>query len=118
MNTPFRALVLTATLLAAVSAQSPEPKPAFPGQTDAPRPAKPSAPFATQTIAGGLTGAWAIAFLPDGNLLVTQNVGTMRIVRPDGGGSAPIRGGVGVYEPRPSRNDHARNNGDGYRACH
>src|SRR4030095_12656714 len=83
-------------LLATVGAQSPEPKPAFPGQTDAPRPAKPSPPFATQTIAGGLTGAWAIAFLPDGNLLVTQNAGTMRIVRPDGVISAPLNGVPGV----------------------
>jgi glucose/arabinose dehydrogenase len=87
---------LAAALLSTVAAQSPEPKPAFPGQTDAPRPAKPSAPFATRTIAGGLTGAWAIAFLPDGNLLVTQNVGTMRIVRPDGVVSAPIAGVPGV----------------------
>ena len=75
---------LSVTLFATVGAQSPEPKPAFQGQTDAPRPAKPSAPFNVQTIATGLTGAWAIAFLPDGNFLVTQNAGTMRIVRPDG----------------------------------
>ena len=44
----------------------------------------------------GLTGAWAIAFLPDGNLLVTQNAGTMRIVRPDGVVSAPLAGVPGV----------------------
>ena len=75
---------LVVASLATVSAQSPEPKPAFAGQTDAPKPAKPSAPFTTQTIATGLTGAWAIAFLPDGNILVTQNSGTMRIVRPEG----------------------------------
>ncbi len=53
-------------------------------------------PFNTQTIAGGLTGAWAIAFLPDGNFLVTQNAGTMRIVRPDGVVSAPLAGVPGV----------------------
>jgi glucose/arabinose dehydrogenase len=92
----FALAVLAAAVVSTVTAQSPEPKPAFPGQTDAPRPAKPSAPFTTQTIAGGLTGAWAIAFLPDGNLLVTQNVGTMRIVRPDGVVSAPIAGVPGV----------------------
>jgi glucose/arabinose dehydrogenase len=45
-----------------------------------------------ETIATGLTGAWAVAFLPDGNFLVTQNAGTMRIVRPDGVVSAPIAG--------------------------
>ena len=88
--------ILSGTFLAAVAAQSPEPKPAFAGQTDAPKPAKPSSPFTTQTIATGLTGAWAIAFLPDGNLLVTQNAGTMRIVRPDGVVSAPLAGVPGV----------------------
>jgi aldose sugar dehydrogenase len=75
-----------------VGAQQPEPKPAFAGQTDAPPPAKPSAPVNVQTVATGLTGAWAIAFLPDGNFLITQNAGTMRIVRPDGVVSAPIAG--------------------------
>src|SRR5262245_5274685 len=87
---PFFVLALTAWV--SVAAQSPKPKPAFPGQTEAPPPQKPSAPFAVETIAGGLTGAWSLAFLPDGNFLVTQNVGTMRIVRPDGVVSAPIDG--------------------------
>ena len=97
MNKPLSvSAALVAALFSTVAAQSPEPKPAFPGQTDAPRPAKPSAPITTRTIAGGLTGAWAIAFLPDGNLLVTQNVGTMRIVRPNGVVSAPIAGVPGV----------------------
>jgi glucose/arabinose dehydrogenase len=82
------AAALTITLVA----QQPEPKPAFAGQTDAPPPGKPSAPVNVQTIATGLTGAWAVAFLPDGNFLVTQNAGTMRIVRPDGVVSAPIAG--------------------------
>jgi glucose/arabinose dehydrogenase len=90
------AAIIVATLAASTAAQSPEPKPAFAGQTDAPKPAKPSAPFATQTIATGLTGAWAIAFLPDGNILVTQNAGTMRIVRPEGIVSAPLEGVPGV----------------------
>ena len=92
----FVITALAVALFAHVGAQSPEPKPAFPGQTDAPRPARPSPPLATQTIAGGLTGAWAIAFLPDGSFLVTQNAGTMRIVRPDGVVSAPLAGVPGV----------------------
>jgi glucose/arabinose dehydrogenase len=87
---------MIATGLLSLSAQSPEPKPAFPGQTGAPRPARPSAPVTLQTIATGLTGAWAVAFLPDGNFLVTQNAGTMRIVRPDGVVSAPLAGVPGV----------------------
>src|SRR5712691_9476664 len=83
--------VLVILMLSTVHAQSPDPKPAFPGQTKAPAPAKPSQ-VNVETVAGGLTGAWSLAFLPDGNFLVTQNVGTMRIVRPDGVVSGPIAG--------------------------
>jgi glucose/arabinose dehydrogenase len=82
--------LVVATL--ALRAQTVEPKPAFAGQTDAPAPSKPSPPFTVQTVATGLTGAWAIAFLPDGNFLVTQNSGAMRIVRPDGVVSGPLAG--------------------------
>jgi glucose/arabinose dehydrogenase len=83
---------LAVATLSTLLAQTPEPKPAFPGQTDAPPPAKPSPPVTIQQVAGGLAGAWSFAFLPDGNLLVTQNAGTMRIVRSDGVVSAPIDG--------------------------
>jgi glucose/arabinose dehydrogenase len=89
---PLRVLTVVAALLAPVAAQTPKPKPAFPGQTDAPAPGKPSPAINVRTIAGGLTGAWSLAFLPDGNFLVTQNVGTMRIVRPDGVVGGPIAG--------------------------
>jgi glucose/arabinose dehydrogenase len=85
-------VVLAAALITSTHAQTLEPKPAFPGQTDAPPPTTPSGPVTVQTIAGGLTGAWAFAFLPDGTFLVTQSVGTMRIVRPDGVVSAPLGG--------------------------
>ena len=37
-----------------------------------------------------------MAFLPDGNFLVTESIGNMRIVRPDGSVSAPIAGVPGV----------------------
>ena len=84
--------LLTAALTASVAAQSPEPTPAFPGQTDAPAPARPSPPFIVETIATGLTGAWSMAFLPDGNFLILQGPGTMRIVKPNGFVSAPIAG--------------------------
>ena len=87
-------VAIVAAMFSVLGAQSPpEPKPAFAGQTDAPAPAKPSPPIAVQSVAGGLTGAWAFAFLPDGALLVTQNSGTMRVVRPDNGSvSAPLAG--------------------------
>lgn len=86
------ALAAVATIVLAVRAQSPKPTPAFPGQTDAPAPAKASPPLEIKVIAGGLTNAWAMAFLPDGTFLVTQNHGTMQIVRPDGVVLGPIEG--------------------------
>jgi len=65
-------------------------KPAFAGQTNAPAPPKPSAPFAVQTITNRLSGPWSVAFLPDGTFLVTEANGTLRIVRHDGVVSAPL----------------------------
>jgi glucose/arabinose dehydrogenase len=85
-----------AIVMTPVLAQVHDPKPAFPGQAKAPAPSTPSPPFTVQTVATGLTGAWAIAFLPDGNFLVTQNAGTMRIVRPDGVVYGPLEGVPGV----------------------
>jgi glucose/arabinose dehydrogenase len=88
--------VAIAAVVVSIQAQSHNPTPAFPGQTKAPAPSKPSAPVRVQTIAPGLTGAWAVAFLPDGNFLVTQNAGTMRVVRPDGVVLGPVAGVPGV----------------------
>ena len=97
MKKPARlAAAFVAVLTISVAAQSPEPTPAFPGQTEAPAPARPSPPFNVETIATGLTGAWAVAFLPDGNFLITQNGGTMRVVKPNGFVSAPLAGVPGV----------------------
>jgi len=86
------AALLFAVLTVSVAAQSPEPTPAFPGQTDAPPPARPSPPFNVETIATGLTGAWSVAFLPDGDFLIAQGSGTMRIVKSNGFVSAPVAG--------------------------
>ena len=72
--------------------QTPEPKPAFPQQTDAPLPAQRSPALDVRVVAEGLQGAWAVAFLPDGRYLVTQNAGQMRIVGSDGRVSAPLAG--------------------------
>jgi glucose/arabinose dehydrogenase len=91
----FWLAILASACLVGV-AQTRKPTPAFKGQTEAPAPAKASPPFTVDTVATGLSGAWAVAFLPDGNFLITQNSGIMRIVRPDGVVGAPLSGVPGV----------------------
>jgi aldose sugar dehydrogenase len=95
-SSAFALAALSVMLLHPISAQTVKPKPAFAGQTDAPPPSKPSPPFTVETVTARLSGPWSLAFLPDGNFLVTESAGTMRIVRPDGVVSAPIAGVPGV----------------------
>src|SRR5258708_8012711 len=90
------AYVLAAMAAALLPAQTPKIKPAFPGQTGAPPPSKPSPKFKVETVTTRLSGPWSLAFLPDGNFLVTESNGTMRTVRPDGVVSAPIEGVPGI----------------------
>ena len=42
------------------------------------------------TVVKGLTGAWALAFLPDGRMLVTEKAGRIRIADGQGRLSAPL----------------------------
>jgi glucose/arabinose dehydrogenase len=44
------------------------------------------------TVASGLQHPWALAFLPDGRMLVTERPGRMRIVAKDGTLGAPLQG--------------------------
>jgi glucose/arabinose dehydrogenase len=69
-----------------------KPKPAFAGQTDAPKPSSPSAVPKIESITNRLTSPWAVTLLPDGNFLVTESIGTMRVVHPNGVVSAPLAG--------------------------
>ena len=64
---------------------------AFPNQTKAPAPARPSR-YAVETVASGLDHPWALQFLPSGELLVTERVGNLRLVTRDGRIGPPIEG--------------------------
>jgi glucose/arabinose dehydrogenase len=84
-------LIASSPVIAQMILTTPEPKPAFAGQTDAPPPKQPSK-YRVETITDRLTGPWALAFLPDGNFLVSERRGTLRTVSPTGEVSEPIAG--------------------------
>ena len=50
-----------------------------------------------RTIARGLANPWALAFLPDGKMLVTERPGRMRIVTTEGQVSPPLKGVPDVW---------------------
>jgi glucose/arabinose dehydrogenase len=84
------------------------PIPQWAGQTRAPRAAK-TAAFEVQTFASGLMGGYALHFLPDGRILLSERPGRMKIVGKDGTVSAPIGGlpqfgqGRSLFEVLPDR---------------
>lgn len=49
-------------------------------------------PVAAEVVAEGLAFPWAIGFLPDGRLLVTERPGRLRVIDADGQPGAPITG--------------------------
>lgn len=81
----FTAALATFTLASPVSAV----------QTDAPQ--APRSEVAVATVAQGLVNPWALAFLPDGRILVTERPGRMRIVSTDGQVSQPVEGVPQVF---------------------
>ena len=96
-----QAIAVVALIAAAVAAPAraqvraedyPAPKPAFPQQTNAPAPSKPSPAVKIDTIVTGLRGAWSLAILPNGKMLVTERGGFIRVAEMNGFVSAPIEG--------------------------
>ena len=85
---PLLALGLGICMATAV-AQTPEPEPAFPGQTEAPAVVSKTR-YQVDVITDELSAPWSIAFLPDGDFLVTESVGRLRVVTPEGEVSEPI----------------------------
>jgi glucose/arabinose dehydrogenase len=69
-------------------------------QLQAPRsPTPPSitAPIRVETVATGLVNPWALAFLPDGRIVVTERPGRVRIVDRNGRLSEPLGGVPAVF---------------------
>jgi glucose/arabinose dehydrogenase len=66
-------------------------EPAFAGQTRAPE-QRSGVTVQTQEIAAGLNHPWGIAIMPDGNLLVSERAGRLRLITPQGQVSDPLTG--------------------------
>ena len=77
-------LSLTAPLLFLMAA------PGLAEQTNAPE--APKTAIKLETVAKGLENPWALEFLPDGRMIVTEKPGRLRIVAKDGSAGAPIKG--------------------------
>ncbi len=73
------------------TANAPEQKPAFPGQTRACG-VKSETAFEVTVLAKGLDRPWAVEPLPDGRFLITEKSGQMRIVTAKGEVSEPLGG--------------------------
>lgn len=53
--------------------------------------------FDVRLVAEGLQFPWGMALMPDGNVLVTEKIGQLRIITPDGRVSAPVKGAPAVF---------------------
>ena len=72
--------------------------PAAPAQTRAPE-QKSNVAYELVPVAEGFVNPWALAFLPDGRMLVTEKPGRLRVVTPDGKLSEPVAG-LPAVDPR------------------
>ena len=72
-------------------ANNPAQQPAFEGQTRAPA-VRTERALTHTVVASGLVHPWGLALLPEGNWLVTERPGRLRIVTSEGRVGAPIAG--------------------------
>jgi glucose/arabinose dehydrogenase len=81
-------VVAVAPMVTQCQAQAPQTGPA----QRSPTPKSTQAKVGAETVAKGLEHPWALAFLPDGRILVTERPGRLRIVGKDGRVSSPLEG--------------------------
>jgi glucose/arabinose dehydrogenase len=81
MKLPFAATTLLTVALAFPSTAQPQFRPSA---------STPPDNLAVETAASGLAFPWAIAFLPDGRMLVTERAGRLRIITREGNASQPL----------------------------
>jgi glucose/arabinose dehydrogenase len=81
-------LAAVAPLVTQCQAQAPQAGPA----QRSPTPQSTRGKVDAETVAKGLEHPWALAFLPDGRILVTERPGQLRIVAKDGRVSSPLEG--------------------------
>src|SRR5262245_44993018 len=78
--------------------EKPDNVPAFPEQTRAPY--RKTAPFTVTTLIDNLEVPWSLAFLPSGNIILTERLpGRLRILDTHGKVSAPLAGVSAVQMP-------------------
>jgi len=82
--------------LATLPPEAPDQEPAFEGQTRACADSS-GVNFEVEVLATGLEHPWAVEPLPDGDLLVTERPGRLRIVSASGEVGQPISGVPDVY---------------------
>ncbi|WP_454694785.1 PQQ-dependent sugar dehydrogenase [Achromobacter aegrifaciens] len=83
---PSRPAAIVRALLVSLCLSAALPVSAQPG----PEPA--SAPARVTAVVGGLNHPWAMAFLPEGGVLITERPGNLRLLRIPGGLSKPLAG--------------------------
>lgn len=89
-NSEWATAVAVATVAAAAGAFAAQPALADGYQTNAPE--APRTAVKVETVAEGLEHPWGLAFLGNGDMLVTERPGRLRLVETDGTISRPVAG--------------------------
>jgi glucose/arabinose dehydrogenase len=87
-GTAMLAFLAMLPMVTRCQAQAPRGGPA----QSSPQPRPIEGKVSAETVAKGLENPWALAFLPDGRILVTERPGRLRLVEKDGRLSKPLAG--------------------------